>query len=87
MVNSIGKYLEKGNGVVDASEFGGYLHPTTEGVPLLPSGGIILTGRERKTLGYILPCSIEVRFHMNLDSIRSRRQGVSFGMWRRKWES
>ena len=42
LADIIGKYMEKVNGVVDPSEFGGDAHSSTQSVPLLPCGGVVL---------------------------------------------
>ena len=43
LADAIGGDLDKENEDVDPPEVGGDLHPSTEGAPLLPCGGVLLT--------------------------------------------
>ena len=58
LTGTICKDMEKENGVVDTSKVSGYTYPAIEGLQLLPSSGILLADRGRKTLGDSLSCSI-----------------------------
>ena len=78
MADAIYEYLEKGNGVVDPSEFGGDAHPAVEGAPLLPSDGVLVADLGRKPYRDLLLCSIGVSFRLYLGGRGSRRQCVSF---------
>ena len=43
LADALGRDLDKENRVVDPPKVGGDLHPSTEGAPLLPCGGVLLT--------------------------------------------
>ena len=46
----LGENLEKGNGVLNVLEVGGYLQPAAEAPPLAPGGGIFLKEGDQETL-------------------------------------
>ena len=42
VMDALGKYLEERNGIGDALDISGDVHPTVELAPLAPGGGILL---------------------------------------------
>ena len=56
----LGKYLEKGNGIVDSPDIGTDVHSSEEGTTFLTCGGVLLAYGRIKALWYRLLCSLEV---------------------------